>query len=139
MTNTKKSWKDIKPVLSEFSSTQLLGLVQDLYRFSDQNALFMNARFLSEGKGQDHLVPYKKRIQKAICPKEPWKQDVRLAEGRKAINEFKKANGDILTSYQTTFLILGMLLLNFPIESFSWNPINYSLSSGAKVGVDVTI
>jgi len=95
MTNTKKSWKDIKPILSEFSATQLLGLVQDLYRFSDQNALFMNARFLSDGTGQDHLVPYKKRIQKAICPKEPWKQDVRLAEGRKAISEFKKANGDV--------------------------------------------
>ena len=95
MTNTGKSWKDIKPVLAEFSSTQLLGLVQDLYRFSDQNASFMHARFLSDGAGEDHLIPYKDRIQKAICPKEPLKKGVHLAEGRKAINEFKKANGDI--------------------------------------------
>ena len=34
MTGAQTSWKDIKPVLSGFSSTQLLGLVQDLYRFS---------------------------------------------------------------------------------------------------------
>ena len=95
MTNTGKSWKDIKPILSEFSSTQLLGLVQDLYRFSDQNASFIHARFLSNGIGQDHLIPYKTRIRKAICPKEPWKKGVHLVEGRKAINEFKKANGDI--------------------------------------------
>lgn len=95
MTDKKKTWKDIKPILSEFSSTQLLGLVQDLYRFSDQNASFMNARFLSDGTKRDQLKPYKKRIQKAICPKEPWKQGVRLSEGRKAISEFKKANGNV--------------------------------------------
>ena len=95
MTNTGKSWKDIKPVLSEFSSAQLLGLVQDLYRFSDQNASFMHARFLRDDKGQDHLTPYKNRIRKAICPKEPWKKRGQLAEARKAISEFKKANGDI--------------------------------------------
>lgn len=95
MHKTGKSWKDIKPVLSEFSSPQLLGLIQDLYRFSDQNASFIHARFLSDDKGQDHLTPYKSRIRKAICPKEPWKKGVHLGEGRKAINEFKKANGNI--------------------------------------------
>jgi hypothetical protein len=35
------------------------------------------------------------RIQRAISPKEPWKQDLKLAEGKKAISEFKKANGNI--------------------------------------------
>ena len=95
MSGAKTSWKDIKPVLSDFSSTQLLGLLQDLYRFSEQNASFMHARFLSEDTQTDHLLVYKKRIQKAINPKQPWKQGIHLAEGRRAISDFKKANGNI--------------------------------------------
>jgi hypothetical protein len=95
MSGAKTSWKDVKPVLSGFSSTQLLGLVQDLYRFSEQNASFMHARFLSDHTPGDHLAVYKKRIQQAISPKQPWKQAVRLAEGRRAISDFKKANGNI--------------------------------------------
>lgn len=95
MSSAKVSWKDIKPVLSGFSATQLLGLVQDLYRLDAENASFMHARFLSEDTKQGHLAPYMIRIQNAISPEQPWKQDVRLAEGRKAISEFKKANGNI--------------------------------------------
>jgi hypothetical protein len=95
MNKAKISWKDVKPVLSGFSSTQLLGLVQDLYRLNAENASFMHARFLSDDTKQGHLAPYMTKIQGAISPKEPWKQDVKLAEGRKAISEFKKANGNI--------------------------------------------
>lgn len=43
----------------------------------------------------DYLEPYKKRIQKAINPKEPWKKDFQLSAGKKAISEFKKANGNL--------------------------------------------
>jgi hypothetical protein len=80
MNNSKKSWKDVKPVLSGFSSVQLLGLVQDLYRLNAGNASFVHARFLSENTNEGHLEPYKKRIQQAICPKQPWKQYVKLAD-----------------------------------------------------------
>lgn len=95
MSGAETSWKDLKPVLLGFTSTQMLGLVQDLYRINDQNASFMPARFLSERIQGDHLAPYKKRIRHAISPEQPWKQGVRLIEGRKAISEFKKANGNI--------------------------------------------
>ena len=95
MSSAKTSWKDIKPMLSGFSSPQLLGLVQDLYRLHAENASFMHARLLSDGTKKDHLTPYMTRIQLAISPKQPWKQDVKLADGRKAISEFKKANDDI--------------------------------------------
>lgn len=95
MDSAKKSWKDIKPALSGFSSAQLLGLVQDLYRLNNQNAAFMHARFLRDLTQDDHLIMYKNRIAQAISPKQPWKQSVRLAEGRKAISDFKKANGNI--------------------------------------------
>jgi hypothetical protein len=95
MSSAKTSWKDVKPVLSGFSSTQLLGLVQDLYRLNAENASFMHARFLSGETKQGHLAPFMTRIRHAISPKQPWKQGVKLADGRKAITEFKKANGNI--------------------------------------------
>jgi len=55
----------------------------------------LHARFLSDGTKKDHLTPYMTRVQRAIRLKQPWNQGVKLAEGRKAISEFKKANGNI--------------------------------------------
>jgi hypothetical protein len=94
MLQKKPTWKDIKSVLAELNSTQLLGILQDLYRFSAENKAFFDSRFLSDQAGNDHLEPYKTRIRKSVCPKEPWKQGVKLSAGRKAISEFKKANGN---------------------------------------------
>ena len=95
MTTKNSSWKDIKPVISGWSDKQLVGLVQDLYRLTPDNAAFVNARLLQDIAPKQTLMPYKKRIRIAVSPDQPWKQDVRLSEGRKAISEFKKANGNI--------------------------------------------
>ena len=94
MSAEKPSWKDIKQVISGWSDKQLIGLVQDLYLLTPENAAFLNARLLQTSAPQQTLAPYKKRIRAAVSPKQPWKQDVRLSEGRKAISEFKKANGN---------------------------------------------
>ena len=95
MSLKKPTWKDIKPVLAEMGSTQLRGVLQDLYSFSAENKAFFHFRFLNDQAGNDQLEPYKTRIRKAVCPKDPWKQDVNLSAGRKAISEFKKANGNL--------------------------------------------
>lgn len=107
MSNKKPTWKDVKQILAEMEAPQLCGILQDLYRFSSENKAFFYSRFLSNQDGSDHLETYKVRIRKAICPKEPWKQDVQLSAGRKAIAEFKKANGNLsdllrLTLYYVT-------------------------------------
>jgi hypothetical protein len=94
MTSKHPTWRDVKKIVGEWSTDQLVGLVQDLYRFDTANADFLHARLLSASAGQDGLAPYKERIRKAVSPAQPWKQDVRLADGRKAISDYKKANGD---------------------------------------------
>jgi hypothetical protein len=94
MTGSKQSWKDIKQAISGWSEKQFTGLVQDLYRLNPENAAFLNARLLAADAATTTLTPYKKRIRTAVSPDQPWKQDVRLSEGRKAISEFKKANGN---------------------------------------------
>jgi hypothetical protein len=93
--SSKPSWTDIKKVISGWSDKQLVGLVQDLYRLSPENTAFLNARLLQQTAPKQSLAPYKKRVRAAVSPAEPWKQDVRLSEGRKAISEFKKANGNV--------------------------------------------
>lgn len=102
MTSSNPSWKDIKAVVAGWSETQLVGLVQDLYRLSPDNAAFINARLVTNTTSSKTLDPYKKRIRAAISPREPWKQGVRLAEGRKAISDFRKANGNA----QDTLLLM---------------------------------
>ena len=92
MAKQKHSWKDIKKVLAEFSSKQLLELAQDLYKFSSENKSFFHTRFLDSKDGKVDLAPYKKRIQKAISPESGRYS---LSKGRQAINEFKKATGNI--------------------------------------------
>lgn len=95
MTKTKQNWKDIKPVLADFSSKQLLALAQDLYNFNPENKAFFHARFLKTNAGLADLASYKERIEYYICPVEPWDRDYSLREGRKVLSEFKKANGNL--------------------------------------------
>ena len=115
MSNKKPTWKDIKRVLAEMGAPQLRGVLHDLYGFSSENKAFFHSRFLSDPGGGNHLEPYKARIRKAICPKEPWKQDVQLYDGRKAISEFKKANGNLsdLLSLMLFYVTCGN---NFTLE-----------------------
>lgn len=93
MSSTKPTWKTVKTEIAYWDQKRLLGLVQDLYGLSRTNADFLHARLLGGSDGHA-LEPYKRRIQAAVCPKEPWKQDVRLSEGRKAISKYRKAIGD---------------------------------------------
>lgn len=95
MTAAKPSWRQVKQVISPWSNSQLAALVQDLYRLNSTNSDFLHARLLSDTDHEQCLVPFKKRIQHAISPAQPWKQDVRLSEGRKAISDYKKANGNV--------------------------------------------
>ena len=91
----KPTWRDVKGIIGPWSNDELVGLVQDLYQFDADNADFLHARLLSGTTVEDGLTPYKERIRKAVSPAQPWRQDVRLAAGRKAISDYKKANGDL--------------------------------------------
>lgn len=94
MGTKKPTWRDVKSVLQDWEKDRLIGLIQDLHKLSGTNADFLHARLLDADAAQS-LAPYKKRIKQAISPAQPWKQDVQLREGRKAISDYKKARGDV--------------------------------------------
>lgn len=93
MSQKKPTWKDVKQVLMEMGAPQLRGILQDLYGFSVENKAFFHSRFLSDHGGNEYLEPYKASIRDAFSL-DPW-QDICLSAGRKAISEFKKANGNL--------------------------------------------
>ena len=94
MSATKPTWRDVKKVLQQQEKDQLIGLIHDLHKLSAANADFLHARLLGNDAAQS-LAPYKKRIKQAISPAQPWKHEVQLRKGRKAISDYKKANGDV--------------------------------------------
>lgn len=84
-------WKLIRSRLNQTSQGDLISLVGEFYKLSAQNQVFLETRF---GNQQDGLEEYKVIIKKNICPSEPWKKDVSLSTGRKAISDYKKALGN---------------------------------------------
>jgi len=84
-------WKNIRAKIDKVSQRDLIGLVKELYALNEQNKLFLETRFGNQGKG---LEEYKFIIEDSICPTEPWKKDVSLSTGRKAIRDYKKALGN---------------------------------------------
>lgn len=92
MPTTKKhkrwpAWGDLKRALSGFDRAGLLNLVLDLYALNKTNRSFLHARF---ALGADTLAGYKQRIHAALFP--DWNKPLRIAEARKAISEYRKAN-----------------------------------------------
>ena len=94
MSPTKPTWKTIKTKTASLKKAQLIDLVRDLYGLNKTNADFLHARLLGDANHDQSLEPYKQRIREAVSPEEPWKQDLRLSAGRKAISEYRKAKGD---------------------------------------------
>ena len=96
MSQKKPSWKDLKPIIEDLSSKEMLGLIRDLYNFCPENKEFFHVRFLVQGHlSNNHLKPYKDRIRIAVSPEEPWKYIQKLSGGRKAISDFKKVKGGL--------------------------------------------
>lgn len=58
------TWTDIKAVLVNLDHKQLLKLVADLYKFSNENKTFLHTRYSVDG---DKLGPYKKIVVNSFC------------------------------------------------------------------------
>lgn len=87
----KPSWAGIKGHLSGFDRAGLLALVQDLYAASKENQAFLHARF---SLGDDLLKPYKRTIDRWICPDVSRDQATPVSNAKKAIfSDYRKAVG----------------------------------------------
>lgn len=86
------SWIDVKRNIKSFNNTQLLELIGDLYRLSENNKEFFHARFsLSE----DPLESYKRIIQYAIHPYLEDNETLDIGRAEDAIERYSKAIDDV--------------------------------------------
>lgn len=99
-TSAKPTWSALKWKIKTWETPKLLGLVKDLFELSANNRDFLAARLLvgdTEEGGQSVSVsaPYRQRIHDAFYDKGGWpRSNLRLAEARNAIREFRKATSD---------------------------------------------
>ena len=86
------SWIEVKRNIKSFNNTQLLELIGDLYRLSENNKEFIHARFsLSE----DPLESYKRIIQDAIHPYLEDNETLDIGCAEDAIERYSKAIDDV--------------------------------------------
>ncbi len=87
----KTSWNSVKKAIAGHDKAALVGLIADLYDYSEQNRRFLHARF---SLGDDPLKPYKKIIDDALFPDVMKNDPVRIADGKKVISDYTKAIGN---------------------------------------------
>ena len=86
------SWIDVKRNIKSFNNTQLLELIGDLYRLSENHKEFFHARFsLSE----DPLESYKRIIQNAIHPCLEDNETLDIGRAENAIEQYSKSIADV--------------------------------------------
>lgn len=84
-------WASIRSAVNGNEKAQLMALVKDLYDLSPENRSFLEARF----KPAAGVDAYKDAIDAALYPDVYHNQVVQLAQGRKAIAQYRNASGDI--------------------------------------------
>jgi hypothetical protein len=87
----KTTWSDVKTALAGHDKAALVGLIADLYDYSEPNRNFFHARF---SLGSDPLKPYKKIIDDALFPDVMKNEPIRISKGKQAISDYSKAVGD---------------------------------------------
>jgi hypothetical protein len=87
------TWTDVKAMLVNLDQKQLLKLIADLYKFSDENKTFLHTRF---SVGEDQLGSYKKIIDDFLFPDVFSNKPIQVAKAKKAISSYSKALGDDL-------------------------------------------
>ena len=92
MTKPKKpNWSKIKTVLMASDQRKSLELIRDLFKQSQGNRRFIEARLFPTVKT---LEEYRKRVENSMFPDLFQKEPVGISTAKKAITEYKNATGD---------------------------------------------
>lgn len=86
------SWVDVKRKIKGFNKDQLLELIGDLYRLSENNQDFFHARFLL---GEDPLESYKQIIKDALHPYLEENELLDIERAENAIARYSKATAGV--------------------------------------------
>jgi hypothetical protein len=84
---------DLKKQLKNYEQKELIELIVELFKSNKEVQNFLSSKFLGEDVIEDLFQKALKKIKNEFFP-DRGDPKLRLAEAKKAINEFKKATKD---------------------------------------------
>ncbi len=88
----KSSWIDIEKAIINFEPSEIVSIVRDLYQISEENKIFLNARYAEDGITYKR---YKVIIHQCLYPDVMNRTiDFEFERAEKAISNYAKATGD---------------------------------------------
>ncbi|MDY6865854.1 MAG: DUF6155 family protein [Halobacteriota archaeon] len=84
----------LKRRLENMSKSELVALMQELVRLGKDNRAYVEAKLAGPSEIKEVIEYYKKIVEDEFFPKRGIGK-IRLRTAKKAISDFKKANGDI--------------------------------------------
>lgn len=89
-------WSDVKKQLQKWTPADLLDVVHDLFKLSEENRSLLAARALGASAAQPLLESYRQRIERAFYTRNGLPQEkLQLGDARRAIRQFRAATSDL--------------------------------------------
>jgi hypothetical protein len=106
--SNKIGWKEIRLKLNRMSERDLIGLIGDLYKLNKGNESYLKAKFFDD---KETYLKYTNKIKSCLVV-EPFEKKPKLAEAKKIISDYKKANGNTegLVNLMLHYLYCGKIM-----------------------------
>lgn len=93
--DSELKWSDLKKSLQRVDKKELLNVIQELYKYSEDNRRYLLARFIDKEEIQKVLEEYRNIIVNEFFPKKGY-GELQYSVAEKAIKEYSEASGDFV-------------------------------------------
>lgn len=91
--DSELKWSDLKKSLQKSDKKELINIIRDLYRYSNDNRRYLLARFIDREETPVVLEEYRKIIKNEFFPEKGY-GELRYSVAEKAIKDYFEASGD---------------------------------------------
>ena len=86
-------WSDLKKSLQKADERELINIIRDLYRYSEDNRRYLLARCIDREEAAGVMEEYREIIKNEFFPKKGY-GELRYSVAEKAISDYSEASGD---------------------------------------------
>ena len=86
-------WSDLKKSLPKSDEKELINIIRDLYRYSEDNRKYLLARCIDREEAAGIMEEYREIIKNEFFPKKGY-GELRYSVAEKAISDYSEASGD---------------------------------------------
>jgi len=86
-------WSDLKKTLQKADEKELINIIRDLYRYSEDNRRYLLAMFIDTEETPKVMEEYREIIKNEFFPKKGY-GELRYSVAEKAISDYSEASGD---------------------------------------------